>query len=91
MPKQDPLGALKHDPQAAALLSDPKALSALLGSKEAQTMASLLQKLGGSGLQQAAQAAAGGDPQALEQLLGQVAADPAGKDAIAALEKRGKR
>lgn len=90
MVKQDPLDTLKQDPQASALLSDPKALSALLSSKEAQTMASLLQKLGGSGLKQAAQAAASGEPQALSQLLQQVAADPAGKEAMAALEKREK-
>lgn len=91
MTKQDPLDALKQDPQAAALLSDPKALSALLGSKEAQTVASLLQKLGGSELQEAAQKATAGDPQALGQLLSQVAQDPAGKAAISALEKRGNR
>ena len=45
MAKQDALDSLKQDPQAAALLSDPKALSALLGSKEARTVAALLQQV----------------------------------------------
>lgn len=91
MAKQDPLDALKQDPQAAALLSDPKALSALLSSKEAQTVATLLQKLGGGGLKQAAQAATAGDPAALGKLLDQVAADPEGKAAISALKNQGNR
>lgn len=91
MEKHDPMDALKQDPQAAALLSDPQALSALLASKEAQTVASLLQKLGGSGLKDAAAAATAGDGAALEQLLSRVAEDPQGKAAISALGKRGAR
>lgn len=89
MPKQDPFGALKQDPQAAALLSDPKALSALLRSKEAQAMASLLQKAGDSQLQAAAQAAVSGSPEALNKILAQVSKSAEGKAAMEALEKRG--
>lgn len=90
MPKQDPLGALKHDPQAAALLSDPKALSALLGSREAQTMAALLQQAGSDRLQAAAQAAVSGSPEALNAILTSVSQSAEGKAAMEALEKRGK-
>lgn len=91
MPKHDPLGALKQDPQAAALLSDPKALSALLSSKEAQTIAALLQKAGTSQLQAAAQAAVSGSPEALNHILKDVSKSADGKAAIEALEKQGKR
>lgn len=91
MGKQDPLNALKQDPQAASLLSDPSALSTLLGSKEAKTMAHLLQTLGGDHLQQAAQAAVSGSPEALRDILSKVAENKEGKAAMEALEKRGKR
>lgn len=89
--KHDPLDALKQDPQAAALLSDPKALSALLGSKEAQTMANLLQKVGKTKLQAAAEAAVSGDGTALTHILENVSKSSDGRSAIEALEKRGKR
>lgn len=89
MPKQDPLDALKQDPQAAALLSDPKALSALLGSKEAKTIANLLQKAGKAQLQEAAQAAVSGQPEALSQILENVSKSSDGKAAMEALKKRG--
>lgn len=91
MPKQDPLDTLKQDPQAAALLSDPKALSALLGSREAQTIAKLLQQAGTSQLQAAAQAAVSGHPDALNHILENVSKSADGKAAIEALENRGTR
>lgn len=91
MAKQDALDSLKQDPQAAALLSDPKALSALLGSKEARTVASLLQQVGQGQLQTAAQAAISGSPEALNHILEQVSGSADGQAAIAALEKKGKR
>lgn len=90
MPKQDQFGALKHDPQAAALLSNPKALSALLGSQEAKTMVSLLKRAGDSQLQAAAQAAVSGSPEALGKILEQVSKSAEGKAAMDALEKRGR-
>lgn len=91
MGKQDPLHALQQDPQAASLLSDPAALSALLGSKEAKTVAQLLRTMGGDHLQQAAQAAVAGSPEALQDILSKVAENREGKAAMEALEKRGKR
>ena len=91
MAKQDALDSLKQDPQAAALLSDPKALSALLGSKEARTVAALLQQVGQGQLQTAAQAAISGSPEALNHILKQVSGSADGQAAIAALEKKGKR
>ena len=45
MSKQDPLKALKQDPQGAALLGDKQALAALLQSDEAKTLAQLVKKL----------------------------------------------
>lgn len=89
MPIHDPLDALKQDPQAASLLSDPKALSALLGSKEAKAVAELLRKAGGSQLQAAAQAALSGKPDALGHILDDVSKSADGKAAFEALEKRG--
>lgn len=90
MPSHDPLDALKQDPQAAALLSDPKALAALLGSPEAKTVAQLLRQAGQSQLQAAAQAALAGKPEALGHILDGVSQSADGKAAFQALEKRGK-
>lgn len=88
MPKQDPMDALKRDPKAAQLLGDQAALAALLQSKEARTLASLLQQMGGAGLQQAAQAATTGDPSALNDILKKVQADPQGARAMESISKK---
>ena len=88
MPKRDPMEALKQDPQAAALLGDQAALTALLKSKEAQTLAQLLQSMGGDQLKQAAQAAAGGDPSALGAIVDKVRANPAGAKAMESMERK---
>ena len=88
MPKQDPMEALKKNPEAAALLGDQAALAALLHSKEAQTLAQLFQQMGGDQLRQAAQAAAGGDGAALGAILDKVQADPEGARAMAAMERK---
>ena len=88
MPKQDPMEALKKNPGAAQLLGDQAALAALLQSKEAQTLAQLLQKVGGDQLKQAAQAAAGGDGAALGALVDKVRANPEGAKAMEAMERK---
>lgn len=88
MPKQDPIDALKRDPKAAQLLGDQAALTALLQSKEARTLAGLLQQMGGAGLQQAAQAATAGDASALNDILKKVQADPQGARAMEAISKK---
>ena len=88
MPKHDPMEALTQDPKAAALLGDQAALTALLKSKEAQTLAQLLQSMGGDQLKQAAQAAAGGDPTALGALVDKVRANPEGARAMEAMERK---
>ena len=88
MPKHDPMEALKQDPKAAALLGDQAALTALLKSKEAQTLAQLFQQMGGDQLRQAAQAAAGGDGAALGAIVDKVRADPEGAKAMAAMDKK---
>ena len=90
MPKRDPMEALKQDPKAAALLGDQAALTALLQSKEAQTLAQLLQSMGGDQLKQAAQAAVGGDPSALGAIVDKVRSDPEGAKAMAAMDKKAK-
>ena len=90
MPTHDPLDALKRDPKAAALLSDPNALAALLRSPEAKAMANLLQKAGKGKLQAAAQSAASGDGAALGQILEQISQSSEGKAAMDALERREK-
>ena len=90
MPKLDPMEALKQNPQAAALLADQAALTALLKSKEAQTLAQLFQQVGGDRLKQAAQAAAGGDPSALGAIVDKVRDDPAGAKAMESIERKGK-
>lgn len=70
MSQSDPtLDALKKDPQAAKLLSDPAGLKALLSAPETQQLMSLLNQSAGSGLQSAAQAAAKGKPQELMSML----------------------
>ena len=88
MAKQDPLDALKRDPQAASLLGDQKALAALLQSDEAKTLAQLLQSVGGDGLKQAATSAAAGDSAALGALLEKVRSDPRGAKAMERLDKK---
>lgn len=88
MPKQDPMDALKRDPKAAQLLGDQAALAALLQSEEAKTLAGLLQRMGGAGLQQAAQAATAGDASALNDILKKVQADPRGAKAMEAIGKK---
>lgn len=88
MSKQDPLNALKQDPQAAALLGDKAALAALLQSDEAKTLAQLFQQMGGDGLKQAAQSAAAGDGAALGQLVKKLQSDPRGAQAMASMDKK---
>lgn len=91
MPQSDPtLDALKKDPQAAKLLSDPAGLKALLSSPETQTLMSLLSKQGGDGLKAAAQAAAKGKPEELMGLLNQVMRDPKGAKAVEEIQKKSK-
>ena len=90
MPKQDPMEALKKNPEAAQFLADQAALAALLQSKEAQTLAQLLQSMGGDQLKQAAQAAVGGDPSALGAIVDKVRSDPEGAKAMAAMDQKAK-
>lgn len=88
MSKQDPMSALKRDPQAAALLGDKEALAALLQSEEAKTLAQLFQSMGGDGLKQAATSAAAGDGAALGELLKKVRSDPRGAQAMERMDKK---
>lgn len=82
------LDALKKDPQAAQLLSDPKALKSLLSAPETQKLINLLNQQAGSGLQGAAQAAAQGKPDALLGILNQVMQSTEGAETIAGLKKK---
>ena len=89
MSQSDPtLDALKKDPQAAKLLSDPAGLKALLSAPETHQLRALLNQRAGSGLQSAAQAAAKGKPEALMGLLNQVMNDPQGAQAVEGLKKK---
>lgn len=89
MNQSDPtLDALKKDPQAAKLLSDPAALKALLSSPETQQLMALLNQSAGSGLQAAAKAAAAGKPDALMGMLGQVMGSKEGAQAVEGIRKK---
>ncbi len=87
MAKQDPVEQLKQDPKAAQLLGDREALAQLLKSKEAQTLAQLLQQMGGGGLRQAAEAAMAGDGSALGSIVDKVRSHPAGAKAMEAIDQ----
>lgn len=82
------LDALKKDPQAAKLLSDPAGLKSLLSAPETQQLIDLLNQNAGGGLRAAAQAAAGGRPEALMGLLNQVTQSKEGAAAMAGLQKK---
>ncbi len=89
MNQTDPtLDALKKDPQAAKLLSDPAGLKALLSSPETQQLMALLNQSAGSGLQSAAKAAAAGKPEALMGLLNQVMQSKEGSAAVEGIQKK---
>lgn len=88
MSQSDPLQALRQDPQAARLLSDPAALRQLLSSPQAQTLANLLQKAGGDSLRAAAASAARGESADLSAIVSQVSADPSGARALTELERQ---
>ena len=89
MSQSDPtLEALKKDPQAAQLLSDPAGLKALLSAPETQQLMALLNKSAGGSLQSAAQAAAQGKPGDLMGLLNQVMASKEGAQAVEGLKKK---
>ncbi len=79
MAGQDPFQAFQENPEA---------IKKLLKSPESQTLAALFQQFGGKSLQKAAEAAAKGDPTALQGILNQVAAVPQGADALKKLEKK---
>lgn len=82
------LDALKKDPQAARLLGDPAGLKALLSAPETQQLMALLNQNAGGGLKAAAQAAAGGKPEALMGLLNQVTQSKEGAAAMENLQKK---
>lgn len=82
------LDALKKDPQAAKLLGDPAGLKALLAAPETQQLMALLNQNAGGGLKAAAQAAAGGRPEALMGLLSQVTQSKEGAAAMEGLQKK---
>lgn len=82
------LDALKKDPQAAKLLGDPAGLKALLSAPETQQLMALLNQNAGGGLKAAAQAAAGGKPEALMGLLNQVTQSKEGAAAMKNLQKK---
>lgn len=82
------LDALKKDPQAAKLLGDPAGLKALLSAPETQQLMALLNQNAGGGLKAAAQAAAGGRPEALMGLLNQVTQSKEGAAAMENLQKK---
>mgnify|MGYP000894041973 CR=1 FL=1 len=90
--KKNPnLDALKKDPQAAKLLNNPKALKSLLSAPETQTLVNLLNQKAGGGLQDAAQAAAQGKPDALIGILNQVMQSTQGAETISELQKKAQK
>lgn len=70
------------------LLSDKKALAALARSPDAQALAKMLSQGGDpAALQQAAQAAARGDPQRLRQMVQSITGSPEGAELLRRLDK----
>lgn len=75
MNKNDVLGALGADPQAAVLLNDREKLKKLLGSNETKKILQMLNSDGGQGLKKAIEALGNGNPEEakehLQPLVGQ--------------------
>lgn len=84
----DPLEALRENPNAAALLSRPELLSSLLQSPETQNLIRLLERQSGDALRKAAGEAARGDPTALKGVVDQLMGSKDGAQAIQALQHR---
>ena len=86
----DPLEALRRNPEAAAFLGTPAALAALLRSPETQKLVRLLEETGGNQLQQAAGQAVRGDTTALKRVVDRLMDSKDGAQAVEALQRRAK-
>ena len=86
----DPLEALRRNPEAAAFLGNPAALAALLRSPETQKLVRLLEETGGNQLQQAAGQAVLGDTTALKRVVDRLMDSKDGAQAVEALQRRAK-
>lgn len=87
MSKFDPLDSLRGE-DGAEILKSPEALKQLLSSQQAQSIAALLQQVGGERLGEAAEAAARGDGSQLNAILSRLSADPKGAKAMKDLEQK---
>ncbi len=86
----DPLEALRRNPEAASFLGNPAALAALLRSPETQKLVRLLEETGGNQLQQAAGQAVRGDTTALKRVVDRLMDSKDGAQAVEALQRRAK-
>jgi hypothetical protein len=69
------------------LRGNPAMLQSLLQSRDGQALMRMLTQSGGAGLQQAAQAAARGNPAALAQMVQQVMQSPDGAELVNRINK----
>lgn len=69
---------LLHSPQAQALLRNKEQVMSLADSPDAKRLMELLSRAGGAGLENAAQAAVKGEPQALIRIMQSVLSTPEG-------------
>lgn len=73
---------LLNSPQAQALLKHKEQVMGLADSPDAKRLMELLSRAGGAGLEDAAQAAVKGEPQALIRLMQSVLSTPEGAKTV---------
>ncbi len=81
------LDEMLNSPQAAQLIKDKRAIMELANSPDAKKLMQLLNQTGGAKLQQAAQAAMGGDASALVELMQRVMQKPEGVKAVEGINR----
>lgn len=84
---QNNLDDLMKDPNAANLLKNKDALTALLRSPDTKKLMSMLEQNAGAGLKTAADAAAKGDASALMGLMNQVMSSQEGAAVVDRIQK----
>ena len=72
---------------AERLKSNPAMLQSLLQSQDGQSLMRMLDQSAGGGLQQAAQAAAKGNPEALARMIRQLMQTPQGAELISRINR----
>ena len=81
------LDEMLNSPKSAQLIKDKTAIMELASSPDAKKLMQLLNQTGGAKLQEAAQAALGGDTSALMELMGKVMQRPEGVQAVEGINR----